>query len=63
MHIGGILVIDCEQGVVVSAPPQCRFVALSYVWGRRLEDSPLDSSRDLDGLPNTIRDSVRLTKD
>jgi hypothetical protein len=29
-------VIDCESLLVVSAPPRCQYVALSYVWGRHV---------------------------
>ncbi|KAJ4990365.1 tol protein [Stagonosporopsis vannaccii] len=57
----GLKVIDCEHRIVVQAPHDCRFVALSYVWGDTTKDS-----RDLnsgDSLPQTILDSIRLTKE
>lgn len=57
-NIRDLLVIDCKEQKVVSAPPRCKFVALSYVWGSQ---PTISNMFDPSSLPNTIRDSVRLT--
>lgn len=31
----GSRVIDCQSKCLIVAPPNCDYVALSYVWGRR----------------------------
>jgi hypothetical protein len=51
-------VIDCEQRLLVDAPTDCRYVALSYVWGE------LSSSEDFvlsHSLPPTIEHSILTT--
>ena len=51
-------VIDCEQRLVVNAPTDCKYVALSYVWGK------LASSEDFvlsHSLPPTIEHSILTT--
>ncbi|KAF2676979.1 HET-domain-containing protein [Lentithecium fluviatile CBS 122367] len=53
-------VIDCESGNVVASPPNCKFVALSYVWG------PSDPDADIEAnacFPTTIQDSITVTKE
>lgn len=58
-----LTVIDCQQRRVVSAPSDCQFVALSYVWGgshNQFEDLP-DSHNDFNlpsKLPQVIEDSI-----
>ncbi|ORY17831.1 heterokaryon incompatibility protein-domain-containing protein [Clohesyomyces aquaticus] len=51
-------VIDCHKRRVVSAPKNCQYVALSYVWGQL----PLQGSRSisLNELPRTIEDSMQV---
>lgn len=51
-------VIDCWQRVLVDAPIDCRYVALSYVWGEpsSSEDFVLSQS-----LPSTIEDTILAT--
>ncbi|OCK74773.1 HET-domain-containing protein [Lepidopterella palustris CBS 459.81] len=66
-----IRVIDVESASVTFAPPNCRYTALSYVWGG------VDQPKLLDGMwrffqtkgslltlpiPNTIKDAMTLTK-
>ncbi|KAF2114566.1 heterokaryon incompatibility protein-domain-containing protein [Lophiotrema nucula] len=60
-------VIDCEARKVVKAPPGCKYVALSYVWGslpstgiiQDIGKSPKDT---LSSVPKTIEDSIQVTK-
>jgi hypothetical protein len=58
----GLHVIDCEQLKVVAAPSDCEFVALSYVWGPHSSTVEMSSLENLECLPDTIRDSVCLTR-
>jgi hypothetical protein len=53
-------VIDCEQMKVVEAPPECRFIALSYVWGDSAA-SVSDNLKDIQTLPTTIQQCIGLT--
>ncbi|KAK0117160.1 hypothetical protein ONS96_012994 [Cadophora gregata f. sp. sojae] len=67
-------VIDVEKHCVVAAPPDCRYVALSYVWGdlkemgsqrwlmktANVDESRLNNGLDLDLLPRTITDAMAL---
>jgi hypothetical protein len=52
--------IDCQQNIVVCAPANCRYVALSYVWGH--SDAPVNGLERWDDVPATIRHSIRLTR-
>lgn len=53
-------VIDCEQMEVVEAPPECRFIALSYVWGDSA--APVsDNLKHVQTLPTTIQQCIGLT--
>lgn len=54
-NLKGLKVVDCTQGIVVSAPPDCKFVALSYVWGSCC------TSRYVKDAPPTIADSIAVT--
>ncbi|KIW03942.1 uncharacterized protein PV09_04779 [Verruconis gallopava] len=68
----GMRVIDVQRRCVVFAPENCRYVALSYVWGEArqllLIDETLSQLVDLDGaladnnvsVPMTIRDAMLL---
>lgn len=51
-------VIDCEQRLLVDVPTDCRYIALSYVWGELSgsEDFVLSHS-----LPPTIEHSILTT--
>ena len=60
-------VIDCVTRKVVKAPQECRYVALSYMWGKS-PAQPSDSGnqasgQDLPQLPKTIEDSISVTKE
>lgn len=56
----GVKVIDCERLMVVPAPYNCKFAALSYVWGdesyRRADIQPLERA------PKTIKQSIQLVR-
>lgn len=65
------LVVDVELRCVVPAPTECRFVALSYVWGsakqKKLTRTNWDVLRkpgalDRSELPATIWDAMLVTK-
>jgi len=49
-------VIDCQTKSVIRAPTDCRYAALSYVWGQA-SPSPSDSSE----FAPTIEDSISVT--
>lgn len=64
--------IDVEQMCVTEVPQDCRFVALSYLWGKNFEQL-FTTSENLprlsvpgalrkESLPQTIKDSIKLTK-
>jgi hypothetical protein len=54
-------VIDCKREEVVSAPLQCRYAALSYVWGDASFSTGLVSS-SLQDAPSTVSDAIDLAK-
>ena len=54
-------VIDCVARTVVSAPENCVYVALSYVWGISGTCDALRSSALLDQLPRTVDNSIDAT--
>lgn len=67
-------VIDVKKNCVIAAPPDCRYVSLSYVWGDRKEmKSRLwlstvanrdafekEGGLDIQALPRTIFDAIEL---
>jgi len=54
-------VIDCVTRSVVSAPEDCVYVALSYVWGKSKTCDVPSSSALLDQLPLTVDNSIDAT--
>lgn len=61
--------IDVKRGCIVDAPPKCRYIALSYVWGAdqngRSTKGNIGQLREEHGLknsnlPKTILDSINL---
>jgi len=54
-------VIDCVERVIVPAPVDCKFVALSYVWGQN-KASREDDAETPKVLPKTIVDAQDVTK-
>jgi hypothetical protein len=55
-------VIDCNTGMVVKAPPSCRYVALSYLWGIAQEAKDAQNQQSIFSFcPKVIRDSTEVT--
>jgi len=50
-------VLDCKRKEIVNAPPSCRYVALSYVWGRKPADVDFEAPLAQQKFPATITDS------
>ncbi|KAH7084222.1 heterokaryon incompatibility protein-domain-containing protein [Paraphoma chrysanthemicola] len=60
----GLRVIDCTTRSVVPAPTRCKYVALSYVWGKS-SDKSAASSYELPSwelMPLTIKDAIICTQ-
>jgi ankyrin repeat protein len=55
-----IRVLDCHTRRVIDAPDDCRYVALSYVWGDERYPSP-KKDEIVQFLPQTVEDSVAAT--
>jgi hypothetical protein len=58
----GLRVIDCDTCEVVKADGSCRFVALSYVWGRAEINATITDATQWEHLPLTIQQSIKVTK-
>jgi hypothetical protein len=54
-------VIDCMERAVVSAPIDCQYVALSYVWGGLVFEAESTSGLLPTMLPRTIEDGIKAT--
>lgn len=54
-------VLDCHNRVIVAAPKDCAYVALSYVWGRHTPEDTPQFPRLPDKLPRTVEDSIEAT--
>jgi hypothetical protein len=53
------LMIDVQTRQIVPCPPNCEYVALSYVWGQVVpEENALKNRR----LPQTIEDTITATQ-
>ncbi|KAH7341199.1 heterokaryon incompatibility protein-domain-containing protein, partial [Pyrenochaeta sp. MPI-SDFR-AT-0127] len=59
-----LMVIDCENRVIVPLPARGNYVTLSYVWGNHPEQerSSLQESSLPVPLPQTIEDAITVTK-
>jgi hypothetical protein len=57
----GLRLIDCHTRSIVIAPPQCTFVALSYVWGPPTRLTGIEEFTLQSDLPRTIDDSIIAT--
>jgi hypothetical protein len=60
-RLNGLRMIDCRQRTIVSAPPDCKFVALSYIWGPYNWGLNLLSGKPLEDVPATIDGSITAT--
>lgn len=60
----GLMVFDCISEHVVTADPDCEYVALSYVWGARGDGGKQIFEPDLRGrrLPQTIQDAMEVVR-
>lgn len=65
----GFMVIDVETGCIVDAPPDCTYIALSYVWGHLRPGELIATAATLanlrilgslrkDTLPRTVWDAI-----
>ncbi|KAF1850740.1 HET-domain-containing protein [Cucurbitaria berberidis CBS 394.84] len=60
MQLPGFRVIDCTTRRIVEAPKECKFVALSYVWGS--DSSPGLRLKLPTKVPLLIEDAITCTK-
>lgn len=73
-HVEGFLLVDTTLMCIVEAPPQCRYVALSYCWGPAAVMKLVIANKDQlekqhglkgvwDKVPRTIQDAVDLCRE
>jgi hypothetical protein len=55
-------VFDCKTYEVVSAPADCLYIALSYVWGSSATTSSSEATLTPGSLPKTISDSCAVVR-
>lgn len=58
LNVLGLKVINTKTQEVVKAPDQCKYLALSYVWGKQTND---DSVQDKEDSPAVIKDAISVT--
>jgi hypothetical protein len=58
----GLRVIDCSTCKVIPAPRECKYVALSYVWGKPTEGKRDGEEEGLKTPPPIIADAVVATQ-
>ncbi|KAJ2899883.1 hypothetical protein MKZ38_002750 [Zalerion maritima] len=58
--IAGLKVIDCSANLVVTAPANVAYVALSYVWGRE-EAASSERAQLPPNIPLVIKDAITVT--
>lgn len=58
-NVLGLEVIDIRTQKVVKAPDRCKYLALSYVWGKKSGSSVAHNIRN---PPPVIRDAISVTK-
>ncbi|PMD16560.1 HET-domain-containing protein [Hyaloscypha hepaticicola] len=56
--LSGFRLIDCHNLCIVPAPNHCEYVALSYVWGNRLDEANTDVLGS--HTPLVIQDATRV---
>lgn len=57
-NVLGLKVIDTKTQEVVKAPDQCKYLALSYVWGKQAADN---SVHDIQHCPTVVKDAISVT--
>lgn len=57
-NVSNLEVIDTKTQEVIKAPDQCKYMALSYVWGKQLDDSSVHNIQD---SPPVIKDAISVT--
>lgn len=57
-NVLGLMVIDTKTEKVVKAPPGCKYLALSYVWGT---ESGSSAAHNIQNSPPVIRDAISVT--
>lgn len=57
-NISGLEVIDIKTRKVIKAPARCKYLALSYMWGKQDGDS---SVHDIEHPPPVIKDAISVT--
>lgn len=57
-NVLGLEVIDVKTRQVVKAPDGCRYLALSYTWGKASDSS---SDHNIRNSPPVIRDAISVT--
>lgn len=58
ISVPGLKVIEVSSRTVIEAPAECRYVALSYVWGKQPDVSP---TLHLQRHPPLIEDAISVT--
>jgi hypothetical protein len=56
-------VIDVVKRALVVAPPRCRYIAISYVWGKRESGEQPIYSLTSGRLPRTLEDAITVVKE
>lgn len=57
-NVFGLKVINTKTWEVIKAPDQCKYLTLSYVWGKQEGEG---SSRDIQNAPPVIKDAISVT--
>lgn len=57
-NVMGLEVIDTKTQEVVKAPDQCKYLALSYMWGKQAGEG---SIHDIQHCPPVIKDAISVT--
>lgn len=58
-NVLGLEVIDTRTQAVIKAPDKCKYMALSYVWGKQTDNSSVHNITD---SPLVIKDAISVTK-
>lgn len=58
-NVLGLEVIDTRTQAVIKAPDLCKYVALSYVWGKQADDN---SVHNMKNSPLVIKDAISVTR-